>query len=200
MNNKSFGFVILVVGIAIGSAATWQYTKKKYEQIAQEEIDSVKKSFSKKEDEPVTKIAEVDNTNNSRQAKEKPSVAEYAARLQDEGYTNYSNVTNEKESLKEVATSMEKPYIIAPEAFGELDDYEKISLSYYTDGSLADEGDELVDDVDNTVGLDSLNHFGEYEEDSIFVRNDRLKCDYEILMDQRKYSDVVNTKPHQVED
>lgn len=177
MNDKLFGFVMLVVGLTIGSAASYQYTKKKYEQIAQEEIDSVKKSFSKKEDEPVTKIAEVDNTNNSRQAKEKPSVAEYAARLQDEGYTNYSNVTNEKESLKEVATPMEKPYIIVPEAFGELDD-----------------------DVDDTVGLDSLNHFGEYEEDSIFVRNDRLKCDYEILMDQRKYSDVVNTKPHQVED
>lgn len=200
MNNKSFGFVMLVVGIAIGSGATWQYTRKKYEQIAQEEIDSVKEAFSNKDGEPAPKIAEVDTSNKSRQVKEKPSVVEYAAKLHEHGYTNYSNMANEKESQKETKLPMDKPYIIAPEAFGELEDYERISLSYYADKALADEGDELVDDVDDTVGFDSLNRFGEYEADSVFVRNDRLKCDYEILLDQRMYSDIVNKKPHQVED
>ena len=41
---------------------------------------------------------------------------------------------------------------------------------------------------DDVVGMESLTHFGEYEDDSVFVRNDRLKCDYEILMDERTYS------------
>jgi hypothetical protein len=54
--------------------------------------------------------------------------------------------------------------------------------------------------VDDVVGFESLNRFGEYEDDSVFVRNDRLKCDYEILLDRRKYSDVVNKKPHEVDD
>ena len=45
--------------------------------------------------------------------------------------------------------------------------------------------------MDEIVGEESLNHFGEYEDDSVFVRSDRLKCDYEILLDQRNYSDVV---------
>ena len=36
--------------------------------------------------------------------------------------------------------------------------------------------------------------------DSVFVRNDRLKCDYEILRDNRSYSDVTGRYPGQMED
>ena len=54
--------------------------------------------------------------------------------------------------------------------------------------------------MDEIVGKESLNHFGEYEDDSVFVRNDRLKRDYEILLDQRNYSDVVKTMPHRMEE
>ena len=92
-----------------------------------------------------------------------------------------------------------KPYVISPEEFGEFEDYERISLSYYADQILADEDDEKVEDVDNVVGLESLIHFGEFEDDSVFVRNDRLKCDYEILLDQRTYSDIIRQRPHQME-
>ena len=46
-------------------------------------------------------------------------------------------------------------------------------------------------DVENTIGIDSLNHFGEYEEDSVFVRNDIKKCDYEILLDESNYTGVI---------
>lgn len=200
MNNKLPGFVLLMFGIAIGSAATWQYTKNKYEQIAQEEINSVKKAFSKNEDKSEQRIGNSDTDKNVRPANEKPSVAEYAAQLHERGYTNYSNSGDEKEKIREATVPMDKPYVIAPEEFGEFDEYEKISLSYYADQVLADDSDEPVDDVENVIGFDSLNHFGDYEDDSVFVRNDRLKCDYEILMDQRNYSDVVNKKPHQVED
>ena len=84
----------------------------------------------------------------------------------------------------------EKPYVISPDEFGEFEDYEKISLIYYNDGVLTDENNEIVDDINEIVGEDSLKHFGEYEEDSVFVRNDKLKCDYEILYDLRKYKNV----------
>ncbi len=50
---------------------------------------------------------------------------------------------------------------------------------------------DIVDDIEETVGIDSLTHFGEYEDDSVFVRNDERKCDYEILLDHRDYEDCV---------
>ena len=91
------------------------------------------------------------------------------------------------------------PYVIPPEQFGDDEEYEQISLTYYADGVLADENDEVIEDVEDAVGIDSLNHFGEYEDDSVFVRNDARKCDYEILLDQRTYSEVVEDMPHQME-
>ena len=63
----------------------------------------------------------------------------------------------------------DKPYVISPEEFGEYEEYEKISLTYYGDQVLADENDELVEDVEGAVGFESLTHFGEYEDDSVFV-------------------------------
>ena len=82
------------------------------------------------------------------------------------------------------------PYVIAPEEFGELDDYETETLTYYKDKVLADDWDNRIENVDDLVGEESLTHFGEYEEDSVYVRNDTTKTDYEILLDERNFSDV----------
>ena len=197
--NKATGFVMFVLGAAVGSIVTWQYTRKKYEQIAQEEIDSVKEIFSRRELAADVEIVTPEpQTAKVGKPEEKPDITEYAARLEREGYTNYSNVSAGEKKEEQEAIEM-KPYVISPEEFGEFEDYERISLSYYADQVLADEDDEKVDDVDNVVGLESLTHFGEFEDDSVFVRNDRLKCDYEILLDQRTYSDVMKQRPHQME-
>lgn len=128
--------------------------------------------------------------------KEKPDIKEYARRLAKEGYTRYSDFGSEEE---EEPVSEAGPYVIPPEQFGDDEEYEQISLTYYADGVLADENDEVIEDVEDAVGIDSLNHFGEYEDDSVFVRNDARKCDYEILLDQRTYSEVVEDMPHQME-
>jgi hypothetical protein len=202
MMSKTIKFMMFVLGAAVGSIVTWHYVEKKYEQIAQDEIDSVKKVFFKREIADLNEESEdIDTRTKADYTKEKPNVVEYAAWLRKQGYTNYSDISpeNEKEVEKEPMT-VDKPYVIAPEEFGEFDDYEKISLTYYADQVLADDNDELVNDVENVVGFDSLNSFGEYEDDSVFVRNDRLKCDYEILLDQRKYSDIIKRKPRGVND
>ena len=185
------------VGAMAGSVVTWCFVKKKYERIAQEEIDSVKEVFAKKELNPqvkeMTKAGEevVKGLNGGiRQAKEKPDLVQYAAMVQKYGGT----VEGEKE-----APMKEKfPYVISPEEFGEFEDYERISLTYYADGVLVDDNNEVVDDVEDIVG-DALDHFGEYEDDSVFVRCDERKCDYEILMDQRTFSEVAENNPRRVE-
>lgn len=193
--NKTINFMMFVFGVAVGSVVTWRYVEKKYEQIAQDEIDSVKEVFSKREMDFTEETEVVDARIKADNAKEKPSVVEYAARLREQGYRNYSDIgTEDEEEIKKESITVDKPYVIAPEEFGEFDDYEKISLTYYADQILADDNNELVDDVEDVVGFDSLNSFGEYEDDSVFVRNDRLKCDYEILLDQRKYSQRYQKK------
>ena len=92
------------------------------------------------------------------------------------------------------------PYVISPEEFDE-EGYETISLTYYADGVLADEQNFPIEDVEDTVGKDALNSFGEYEDDSVYVRDDDKGIDYEILLDIRKYSELPKTeKSHNVEE
>lgn len=194
--SKVTNLVMFAVGAAVGSVVTWQYVKKKYEQIAQEEIDSVKAVFLKKGPDMEVVVSDAPQQAETRKVEEKPNISEYAAMLGKEGYTSYSGIGSGKE---EQASMKDKPYVISPEEFGEFEGYERISLTLYEDQVLADDNDELVEDVEDTIGFESLTHFGEYEDDSVFVRNDRLKCDYEILLDHRAYSDVVKTRPHQME-
>lgn len=194
--NKIFPFVTFTIGAVAGAASAWYFAKKKYELIAQEEIDSVKAVYSKKVTEDISNVSVEDYVKakvTTANEKKSDDIMQYANMLSEEGYIDYS--TN-KEDKKEDTVSEDKPYIIPPDEYGELNDYECISLTYYSDEILADDMDELVDDVEATVGKDSLEHFGEYEDDSVFVRNDALKADYEILLDNRKYSDVVKGMPY----
>ena len=90
------------------------------------------------------------------------------------------------------------PYVISPYDFGEIEGYSLIELTYYADGILEDEEYNVVTDVDELVGQDSLYSFGEYEDDAVFVRNERLRADFQILKDYRTYVEAKNVGPKQV--
>lgn len=169
--------IIFSLGATAGSFVTRLIVKKKYERIAQEEINSVKEVFSKRN-------AEVRKHKDRNEEKEFSKACDI---IDTHGYINVN--TKKKESAC-------KPYVISPDDFGENDDYEKISLTYYSDGVLADDNDDIIEDIDSVVGRDSLTHFGEYEDDSVFVRNEKRRCDYEILIDRRSYSEVIESKPY----
>ena len=91
--------------------------------------------------------------------------------------------------IKKEETDMNEPYVISPDDFDE-NGYEIVSLTYYADDVLTDEHDNVIRNRDKLIGKDSLTKFGEYEEDSVFVRDDERKIDYEILADTRNYHDL----------
>lgn len=185
--------MIFVAGAAVGSLVTWKIVETKYKAIADKEINSVKQMYSVKScgDAFVQGLEDgIASVTEPIEIKEEANkiVSECNDIIDKMGYTNYSN--KEKEGGSE-DMAYDKPYVIAPEDFGELDGYEQISLTYFDDGVLTDDDYNPVMDVDNVVGSDFHIHFGEYEDDSVFVRNDAKKCDYEILADTRRYTDVA---------
>ena len=195
MNNKVINTISFLAGAAIGAFATWKIIKTKYERIAQEEIDSVKEEFSKKKvalDNEVQKAHIFSKEVNGEEAQK----IEYNKIIEE---TNY-NHSEENEPVKK-KTVDEHPhiYVIPPESAGE-NDYEISSLTYYADDVLVDETDEIVDDINYLVGKDSLTHFGEYEDDSVWVRNEELQTDFEILRDLRTYSEATTRTTRPVED
>lgn len=200
MNHTLRNFFIFAVGAAIGSAATWYLLKTKYEQIANEEIESVKEAFRCRDTEPEPTNPEEKDEPETKPDPEK--VASYAKMLNTLHYTNEPEVTenDDKKGAEEMTEKKSGPYVITPDDFGSIEEYDAISLNYYADGVLADDWDEVIEDVDDVVGEDSLNRFGEYEEDSVFVRNDDRCADYEILRDLRNYWDVVGKNEDQDND
>lgn len=212
MKNTLINLTMLVTGAAIGSVVTWKLVKTKYEKIAEEEIASVKEEFSKQR-KPVVKdeneeVEEVKNEETpSPRVAEKPNIMEYAAMIRKEGYMDYSNSSKSEPKKEKTGYTRDmddfaydpEPYVIAPEHFDEYDDYEAVSLTYWADDYLTDEDENLIEDIDGMVGLDYADHFGEFEDDSVFIRNERLKTDFEILAVESNYMDTIKVTPVKVE-
>lgn len=174
MNNTIKNVLSFVLGGAAGAVVTWKILEKKYKDISDEEIESVRELYNKK----LNKANEI--------AEEQKQVSEYKDTVE---YLSYAGGKNPENKTEE---KIESIHVIPPEEFGETG-YETESLTYYADKVLTYEAtDEVVDNVDELVGKDSLTKFGEYEDDSVFVRNEILEKDFEILLDNKPY------RPHQV--
>lgn len=198
---SKINFAMFLAGVTVGAAGAWFYCKRYYEQIAQDEIDSVKAAFAERKPDALKNARKdyEDNSNESNKqkadmAKLKPDLVNYAAKLQEQGYTNYSNLDDGKKKNEEDETVVDGPYVIPPEEYG-VGSYTTIGLIYYSDGILADDEDERVENIEDTVGADFAEHFGDYEEDSVHIRNDRRRCDYEICKDNRTFAAVAGVYP-----
>lgn len=203
MSRMSTKMFIFAAGAAIGSAVAWLYAKKYYERIANDEIESMKEWVARRVEEQDEKTSDTNVTKqNANTIIEKPDLMEYAAKVKDLGYYDYSKKnepTNEEKEEVELDLD-DRIYVIKPEAFGEEDGYEEVSLTYYSDGVLTDEQDNPIEDVESMVRADFASYFGVYEDDSVFIRNELLRTDFEILADQRKYSDLAKNNHYPMED
>lgn len=163
-----------LAGAAVGVVATWRFFERKYRRVANEEIASVKAAFRREKAKSQADTAREQDAGDVTETYE-------------ELIRQYSGSAKDPENVEIPAS--EKPYIISQEQFGELEDYDTISFTYYANGVLVDENDDVIEDTDGLVGEDSLSHFDRYGSEAIFVRNDRLKCDCEILRDLNDYEE-----------
>lgn len=213
MSNSIKSLFIFALGAAAGSLVTWQLIKDKYEQLYQEEVKSYKDTFGKKftpkkfepkefkpEETPKNDISEPEKKETAEVHIEKDPLMENLRKVVNQaGYTDYSNINNPKPKEEpEPEVDEDTPYVISPEELGDQIGYDAISINYYADGVVADDSDEIMEDVENTLGIDFSNHFGEYDNDVVCVRNPRLKIDYEICRDNRTYVAVVGEEPHRM--
>jgi hypothetical protein len=168
--NKACVFVSFILGGAVGSLVTWKFVEVKYARIAKEEIESVKDVFSSRDPETAEAnkdILDSDVYELARKAANKPSINEYARMLSDEGYTDYTDLETmtveevrerfgydkPREDTSEDYEFKEKPYVISPDEFGELEceGYEEISLVYSANQVLTEDTGVIVEDVEDTV-------------------------------------------------
>lgn len=180
--NKALCFIF---GAIAGTALGYYIARQRCE----EEIESVKEAFredSEREESSVDENPDREPIDPSVRPAVKEAI-DYLNIVRKAGYSIAPDPTDDDEDISNI------PYEITPNEFGDIE-YEEVELVMFADDVLAD-GDtyERVEDVDNVVGEDNLLKFGHYEEDRVCVRNDRLKCDYEIIRDERTYEQAYKT-------
>ena len=166
-------------GTSIGSVVTYILMKKKCEEYIHEELRLAK------EHENESKKSHVEKKSEPEQKKDNVVVAGTdiaKKKATDEPPTDYVKYSKGKE---ERMTSL-----ITSERFAnEEQDFEKITLNFYEgDGVLADNYGDIVD-IEESVGLKAVSYFELLHTDVVYIRNEKLKIDYEIVLEHEAYGD-----------
>ena len=204
----------------ISGALAYLIAKRRFERILDDEVQAVKEHYAKKAGEKVFKKEKTMSLDDLAKAageyRAKLEREEYAEKVEEMGYFeptsdlpdvvdvhgNVMDVSDEEkdfilrgEHYRMMSKGEKKPYIIAYEEYHEdFDHHEKDTLTYYAgDDTLADSMDEIVDDSDYKIGENGLDFFGwrSYDENVVYVRNENIGVDFEVLHDPGRYSHVV---------
>lgn len=198
----------LVVGAAVGSAATYyifrnrleEESSKKLEASIRDMEDYFQVKYSKKP-KPEENSYEEDFEDEKEPEKNEPiaynEIASYKTeeapkRKEDDRVTLISEDEYREQQKK---AQNKPPYTITPREFANENTwYEKTDLIYYASNQILvedeveDGEDPVVRDVDLLVGAKNLKRFGEYEEGVVYIRNDNLCVDYCIRRKKGRYS------------
>jgi hypothetical protein len=196
-----------VVGGTVGAVAAWKLLEKKYEKIANAEIESMRLAFERMDARAAfgrgsvkSTIAGdliVEDTNENDSFRHIPPVAVRSS-LDENPYEraktkyNLSQRIEEEpvpEALVDDVLDRTKPYLIDDTQYAEdFDDHEKMTLVFYLDGVIMNEDDEMLEDVSNTIG-DHAYHLLTQHPANMWVRNEVLLADYEIVVLHQAYGE-----------
>ena len=176
------GIFIFALGIVAGTFAGAQIAKKKYEEIANEEIEEIRAYYKEREKE----VKEVEEPKAVEAPEEK--TIEVEERKQYDNIIkrgNYMAVDEEEQN-----NVCDEAYPIDPSEFGNDGKNATETLTYFADGVLVNEVDEVIEDPDLVVGRHHIDIFNEFPDATcVYVRNDLDGTDYEILKDDWCWSD-----------
>lgn len=171
------------LGLGVGSLFTYILTLGK--RAEKESIEEKKESDNDKKEEQVI-----------MQNSKKKDFYDYS-----KIYQTSKTEKKDKDKVEEQQKDLVGPYVVSPQEYDEHPSYIRTSFRYYADGILADDDNEEISmiDAERLIGKDALKHFGEYEDDAVHVINHERGTIYEILLDDRRYSDVRSSMPRRVE-
>ena len=202
--NKLLPIATFVGGALVGAIVGWSAHKKKYEDQLETETESIRKAYEKK----YVKISKADL----------PKVEDTAYMSEEEfkDYVNkrveakkeYEKITAQYQPEGEVVTpdmtleerAAAQPELIYAQDYTEEQDngekYDGIELLWFKDERLATDAEMELLDVATTIGWDAIAQFDKTGLSTIYVRNHRLKVDYEVFKYDGTYEELLAERPH----
>lgn len=188
------GIVITIASTIIcggvGGFVGFIIAKKKYEKLITKEVEAVEAYYKKQETEKKpsckkndsiksTKSIPTDKSSINLSDMKKDTIKNYGAYFKD-----YSG---EQVPAKFDPT---KPYVIDVDDYANSE-YDTRSLYLFEDGILTDDDNNVIEDIAGITGYDAVNNLiNNTAIDSVYVRNDRYKVDYEILRENRRFKEA----------
>ena len=207
--SKAKGLLIFVAGAIAGTVAGIGMSKRHFEAIAAQEINEVRDYYRKANKELADQLVDKTSDTKEEQAEEpekievnKEEKKEYDNIIKHGNYITTEEINDEEELFSED----DEPYIIDPSEFGNNGHYATQTCTYFADGVLVDDVDEVIEEPETLVGNFHVDIFRDFDATSVYVRNDWMKMDFEILRDDWFWSDLgdvpsnpeVYKKPHQL--
>ena len=183
------GIFIFVIGVVSGTFVGAQIAKKKYEEIANEEIEEIRAYYKERATELPEQTVEMirDEEPTPVEAPEEKSIEVEERKQYNDIIQRGNYMANDEE---EQTNTQYAPYTIDPSEFGKDGEYDTMTCTYFADGVLVDDVDQEFEDWDLHVGRHHIDIFNEFPEATcVYVRNDYDGMDYEILKDDWCWSD-----------
>ena len=191
---------IFSVGVGIGIASSMTYFDKKYQKLADEEIESVKATLSKKSadikfehtGEPIAKVEKVTMDDKSLTV-EATLMNSYSSsvQLETKAYSDYY-APKKVEEAKTLSPKEDEPFDISVDEYEEDTEFMKVTLNLYlSDGALVYEETEELADEGSTVGHENLDDFSRTSFSSAYFRNPKNNIDYEVIKVDGSYRELI---------
>ncbi len=187
MNRSIFTKIgAFIIGAGVGAAVAYKVMDVRCSQRIQDEVNSVKEVYSLKYSSGDDKV--IKNQNGNEKTTSTDDILEAKKIIDD---SEYATESDSKENNGKDKENMNELHVISPEEVGDCD-YTVITLWHYSDGTVTNDEGKVISNVEELIGKDYADHFGEYEEDpdAVYVRNDNQEVDYEVLKDSRDFSDI----------
>ena len=133
-----------------------------------------------------TKFSNVTKANDiSINITEKPPIVDYTKNYVTDD-VNDSIDYNDIYKASYYKESDAKPYFIDEDEFEDVE-FNKVYLNVYLCGTVTDDSDIVIDNVDEVIGADILEKFMRENVEEVYVRNPKLRLDYELTKIDEKF-------------
>ena len=187
-----------LIGGVSGCVSGFLLARRYYTQVKEEELARQKEyyesKFVKSTDEETTEDeAKEDEEDQSPGEKLKEKIQ--ARKDVEEIIREHEYRMSEKEKVEAPAETFDEPYVISPEEYEDGTLYKEVNLTWYERDQVLtrdewNEGEyesEVITDIEGTVGTDWVDRFGEFEEDTVYVRDPGMRIDYIIEREETAY-------------
>ena len=185
---KNNTILLFFAGVGVGYGACYLVMKARFEKVLDERVDAINQAFDKEMKELGLEVVPVESPDKKPSTDTKIFRSEIKKHNYDSFYEAREKVEEEVEEKDEndggpKEGGFVEPYIITAQQFATDGILDKVTLTYYINADLVCEEEEAVDDPEAVIGTEFTDHFHDDEEGVVYVRNEKLGTDYEVILD-----------------